>query len=247
VNLWPDDVHSPFFPPAELRGNGSAKALFHGVLDAMDDQLGELFDFIRNDERLRDNTIVLVCSDNGGEPRTGEHGPLRGSKATLFEGGVRSPLIVWGPGVLGQSVKGKVNRTSVFAAFDLPATLLEITGVGVEKMPDSDGEPLVEVLCGESDASRRQPIFFRRPPDRDVIPFYGKGDLPDLAVRAGKWKLLCEYDGAEPQLYDVLADPGEVEDLAAANRGVVERLVRRVTEWHASMPQDNGPQLAGHE
>ncbi len=247
VNVWPDDVHSPHFPPGDLRGDNSAKALFRGVLDAMDEQLGELFDFIRSNEKLRDNTIILVCSDNGGEPRTGDHGSLRGSKATLYEGGIRSPLIVWGPGVLGQSVKGGVNRTSVFAAFDLPPTLLEITGVGVEKMPDSDGEPLVEVLCGESDASRSRPIFFRRPPDRDVIPFYGKGDLPDLAVRSGKWKLLCEYDGAEPQLYDIPVDPGESNDVASDNRPVVERLVREVTGWHASMPADDGPQLAGSD
>jgi arylsulfatase A-like enzyme len=247
VNVWPDDVHSPHFPPQSLRGDGSAKAVFHGVLDAMDEQLGEMFDFIRNDDKLRDNTIVLLCSDNGGEPRTGNHGPFRGSKATLFEGGVRSPLVVWGPGVLGEGVQGEVNRTSVFAAFDLPPTLLEIAGVGAEAMPDADGEPLVEVLSGESDASRSQPIFFRRPPDRDVIPFYGKGDLPDLAVRAGKWKLLCEYDGSEPQLYDVVADPGESEDVASENASAVSRLVRAVTEWHASMPQDNGPQLAGRE
>jgi arylsulfatase A-like enzyme len=247
VNVWPDDVHSPHFPPQSLRGDGSAKAVFHGVLDAMDQQLGELFDFIRNDDKLRDNTIVLLCSDNGGEPRTGNHGPFRGSKATLFEGGVRSPLVVWGPDVLGDGVKGEVNRMSVFAAFDLPPTLLEIAGVGADAMPEADGEPLVEVLRGESDASRSQPIFFRRPPDRDVIPFYGKDDLPDLAVRAGQWKLLCEYDGSEPQLYDILANPGESEDVASENASVVSRLVRAVTEWHVSMPQDNGPQLAGRE
>ena len=245
VNVWPDDVHAPFFPPKERRGDNSEKALYHGVLDTMDEQLGELFDFIRSNEKLRDNTIVLVCSDNGGVPKVGDFGPFRGSKATLFEGGVRSPLVVWGPGVIGDGVKGEVNRTSVFAAFDLSPTLLELSGVGAEQMPDTDGEPLVDVLRGESDASRSEPIFFRRPPDRDRNPLFG--NLPDLAVRSGRWKLLCEYDGSEAKLYDVIADPGESKDLAAANSDVVEELVRAVTEWHASMPPDNGPQLAGRE
>ena len=55
-------------------------------------------------------------------------------------------------------------------------------------------------------------IFFRRPPDRDS--FYGVKDLPDLAVRNGRWKLLCEYDGSSPLLYDLLTDREETKNLA---------------------------------
>ena len=53
--------------------------------------------------------------------------------------------------------------------------------------------------------SRKNPIFFRRPPDRDS--FFGVKNLPDLAVRSGKWKLLCEYDGSNAELYDLSTDP----------------------------------------
>ncbi|MEZ6086904.1 MAG: sulfatase-like hydrolase/transferase [Pirellulaceae bacterium] len=69
LNLWPDDVHSPFFPPKVLRDetDGSKRELYYAVLDAMDQQLGKLFDRVRNDPKLRDNTLILVMSDNGHE------------------------------------------------------------------------------------------------------------------------------------------------------------------------------------
>ncbi len=63
INVWPDDVHSPFFPPQERRGDGSKRQLYLGALKTMDEQLGPLFDRVRGDAALRDNTLILVCSD----------------------------------------------------------------------------------------------------------------------------------------------------------------------------------------
>jgi arylsulfatase A-like enzyme len=54
VNVWPDDVHSPFFPPKARRGEGSKRELYHGVLDTMDEQLGVLFSYVRSKRSLRD-------------------------------------------------------------------------------------------------------------------------------------------------------------------------------------------------
>ena len=56
VNLWPDDVHSPYFPPKARRGDGAKRTLYHGVLDTADEQMGKLFDYIRDSEVLRQNT-----------------------------------------------------------------------------------------------------------------------------------------------------------------------------------------------
>ena len=231
LNLWPDDVHTPLFPPAAARGDGSKTARYHGVLETMDRQLGVLFDRIDRDETLRHNTLVLLCSDNGPEQGAGVTGGLRGHKTMLYEGGVRSPLIVWAPGLMDAQAVGTANGQSVFSGIDLPPTLLAVCGVDSDA--DFDGEALPDVLLGRSQASRSQPIFFRRPPDRDR--FYGVADLPDLAVRDGRWKLLCEFDGSQTELYDLAADPGETTNLAADNPDVVKRLRSRLLEWNESL------------
>ncbi|HCN31439.1 MAG TPA: N-acetylgalactosamine-6-sulfatase, partial [Verrucomicrobiales bacterium] len=243
VNLWPDDVHSPFFPPAARRGDGAKRTLYHAVLETMDAQLGVLFDHIRNTPALRENTLVLVCSDNGHEPGAGSAGPFRGAKTTLYEGGVRSPLVVWGPGLVAREKTGNFNDASVFAAFDLAPSLLAVAGVPAPRGVAFDGEDVSAALLGRSERARQAPIFWRRPPDRKSWPQYGLPEQPDLAVRDGTWKLLCNYDGSRPQLYDLAADRGESSDVAARHPEVVRRLTSAVLAWHRAMPPDNGPAL----
>jgi uncharacterized sulfatase len=237
INLWPDDVHSPFWPPGDQWADGK-RGLYLSVLQEMDRQLGKLFDVIRGDEQLRNNTLVLVCSDNGPEQGAGTAGPFRGFKTHLFEGGIRSPLIAWGPGLLDPRKTGSVNDESVFSAIDLVPSLLQLAGVKTPGEVGFDGEPLADVLLGKSKASRQKPLFFRRPPDRDS--FYGVQDLPDLAIRKGKWKLLCEYDGEDAQLFDLSRDLAETVNLAENNLPIVQDLKRQVLAWHEAMPADNG-------
>lgn len=241
VNVWPDDVHSPFHPTADRRGDGSKRARYLGVLDSLDETLGRLFDRVRDSETLRENTLILVCSDNGPEPGAGSAGsfggkPFRGSKGQLYEGGIRSPLIVWGPGFVPPEKAGSVNRTSVLSTLDVASTLAALAGANVVDGA-LDGEALAEVFLGKSETSRTKPLFFRRPPDRDGGP---GGDLPDLAVREGNWKLLCEYDGTESELYELEKDPGETKNLAAERPELVARLAKEVVTWHESMPADRG-------
>jgi len=240
INLWPDDVHSPFWPPVDKWADGK-RGLYHSVLREMDRQLGKLFDFIRSDPALRDNTLVLVCSDNGPEQGAGSAGPFRGFKTHLYEGGVRSSLIAWGPGLVAKH--DHVNRTSVFSAIDLVPSLLELTGTPHPKGVAFDGESLPGTLLGQSNGSRKAPIYFRRPPDRDS--FYGDKDLPDLAVRGGDWKFLCEYDGTDPELYDLKIDRGETKNVAGAHPELVAKLTKSLIAWHKSLPADNGPLLTG--
>lgn len=241
INVWPDDVHSPFFPPAGTRGDGSKRTLYRSVLDAMDQQLGGLFDRIRNDPALVNNTLILICSDNGPEPGAGSAGGLRpyeGGKATLYEGGIRSPLIVWGPGLIDSKIAGSFNQSSVFSGIDLVPSLLEIADASPDEAFALDGEQLSAVVLGQSSRGRSAPLFFRRPPDRDQ--FGGIKNLPDLAIRSGDWKLLCEFDGSNCELYDLRNDPEERNNLADVSPSVVERLRQSVTQWHQSIPADAG-------
>ena len=240
VNLWPDDVHSPFFPPAARRGDGSKRKLYHGVLDTADEQIGALLDFIRGDEKLRNNTLVLVCSDNGPELGAGSAGKFRGFKTHLYEGGIRSPLIAWGPGLLEPEASGTTNTSSVLSAIDLVPSLLALAGQ--KTAVEFDGQNILPTLVGRSSASRGAPLFFRRPPDRDR--YYGIDNCPDLAMRSGKWKLLCEFDGTRAELYDLSQDSGEEQDLASVHPELTKEMVAKLLDWNAALPQDKGPELA---
>lgn len=237
VNVWPDDVHSPFWPPVDKWGNNK-RELYLSVLQEMDRQLGKLFDYVRAKPCLRDNTLILVCSDNGPELGAGVAGPFRGYKTHLFEGGIRSSLVAWAPGLIPSKKNGTVNKVSVFSAIDLVPSLLQLTKAIIPKGQKYDGEPLLNTLLGKSQNSRTNPIYFRRPPDRDS--FYGVKDLPDLALRHKNWKFLCEYDGSDPLLYDMSKDIGETQNLAKAHPDLVKQFSNELIQWHKSMPPDNG-------
>ena len=185
LNLWPDDVHSPFWPPVDQVGRREKAHTLSCRLEEMDRQLGRLFQHVQNDPTLAKNTIILACSDNGPDPGLGSPGPFRGYKTQLFEGGIRSSLVVWAPTLMNEDALGTVNQDSIFTAIDLVPSLLEICQASPAPNTTFDGEPLPDILLGESNSSRKKPIFFRRPPDRNR--FYGVNDLPDLA--STQWPL----------------------------------------------------------
>lgn len=241
INLWPDDVHSPFWPPFEeydVAKSKGKRGLYLAVLEAMDRQFSRLFSYIRDNPKLRNNTLVLVCSDNGCELGAGQAGPLKGYKTHLFEGGIRSPLVVWGPGLIAEDAVGTRNTSSVFSAIDLTPSILRLAKAEAPEGTLYDGEDVLETLLGRSTAGRKAEIYFRRPPDRKN--FYGFDQLPDLAVRQGPWKLLCDYDGSRTQLYNLESDPGEKNNLAADEPELVSSLTAKLMTWNQSMPQDNG-------
>ena len=238
VNLWPDDVHTPMHPPLAKWGDGAKRTLYHAVLETMDAQFAPLFDHIRSDPALRDNTVIVICSDNGPEVGFGSAAEFHGHKATLFEGGIRSPLIVWAPGLMAADRARTRNKNALLSSVDLVASLHQMCGTTPSGNLPLDGEKLRATFLGHSAAGRETPLFFRRPPDRETFRHYK--DLPDLAVRDGKWKLLCDFDASNLRLHDVAADPGEKTNLAADQPEIAKRLSEKLLAWHKSMPPDNG-------
>ena len=97
---------------------------------------------------------------------------------------------------------------------------------------------MTETILGQSEQSRAGPLYFCRPPDRDS--FYGDDDLPDLAMREDDWKLLCEYDGSDVELYDLATDREESNNVAADHPQIVNRMKEQLLAWHQEMPPDNG-------
>lgn len=232
VDVWPDDVHSPFFPPKALRGDASKKQLYLGVVRALDEQLAPLFDFIRNDPALRTNTLVIIASDNGPEPGAGSAGIFRGHKGNLYEGGVREPFITWGPGLLARKAQGTVNETTVIAGIDLLPSLLELASLhlGDARL---DGQDLSASFLGQKEQKRTRPLFWNRPPDRPGE----KGEKwPDLSVRDRDYKLLLMEDGSGAQLYDLANDPSENHNLATEKPEIVQRLSKELLQWRKSLP-----------
>jgi len=241
INLWPDDVHGPYWPPVE-KWSEDKRGMYLAVLEEMDRQFGKLFDHIRGTPELRDNTLVLICSDNGPEVGMGSAGPFRGSKTTIYEGGTRSPLVVWGPGLIDKNKAGTQNNKSIFAAFDLAPSLLSIAKIDAQGVA-FDGENIAPALLGKEEVSRSAPIFWRRPPDRKRWPANSPELLPDLSMREGNWKFLCEYDGSKPKLHDMTYDKSEATNIAGKHPEVVARLTRALLAWNESMPPDNGPAI----
>lgn len=239
VNLWPDDVHGPYFPPAQRRGSNKLEK-YYGVLKTMDEQLNKLFDYVRSDKTLRNNTLIMISSDNGPAKGAGSAGQFRGLKTMLYEGGIRAPLIVWGPGLVDVDAVGTADRSTLLAAFDLVPSLLSLASMPADTIASQNfaGRIKLDALLGKAPAQREGAIYFRRPPDRDS--FYGVKDLPDLALINEQWKLLCEYDGSNPELYDLANDPGENNNLAPKHEKVVAALRKELLAWHNTMPPDNG-------
>ena len=233
VNLWPDDVHSPFFPPKELRGDSSKRELYLGVTKAMDAQIAPLLDHVRQSPRLLTNTIIVIASDNGPEPGAGSAGPFRGHKGMIYEGGIREPFIVWSPGFLEKSVHGAINRTTVVSALDFFPSIARLAGATLPLQEKLDGEDLSRVWLGQSSAPRTTSLFWNRPPDR---PGPAADPWPDLAMREGNWKLLLMRDGSNAQLFDLVKDPSETNNLAGQYPDIVRRMREPLLAWWRSLP-----------
>jgi uncharacterized sulfatase len=234
INLWPDDVHSPCQAPPGMRGDNSPAANYCGVLAEADKHFGRAFDYVRSQPDLRDNTVIVVCSDNGPERGLGSAGDLRGSKGQLYEGGIRSPLIVWAPGLMPKEAVGTHNDTTLMAGIDFAPSVLAITGVKPPPNVKFDGQDFSGAWLGKAAPSERhQPLMWVRPPDRPGP----RGNLPDVAIRDGKWKLLVHRDGSRVELFDVRADPNETKNLAEEHPDVAGRLKQEVLAWDKSIGQ----------
>jgi uncharacterized sulfatase len=234
VNLWPDDVHSPFFPPKALRTSQAKRDLYRAVVRATDAQLTPILDHVNNTPALRDDTIIILASDNGPEPGAGTAGPFRGHKGNLYEGGIREPLIVWCPSLISPDRAGATDDTSVLSGLDFAPSIRALAGLPAAS---TDGQDASAALLGQRPLDHRAaPLTWRRPPDR---PGPKQDPFPDLAMRDGNWKFLCMADGSAPQLYDLSADPAESHNLADEHPDRVTQMKADLLNWNASMPKDH--------
>lgn len=234
LNLWPDDMHTPWVPEFKQKDNKSweTKDAFIPVLAEMDKQIGRFVKAL-DEMGLSENTIIILTSDNGPAPsfKSARSAYLRGTKNSLYEGGIRMPFIVRYP----KKVKaGQVNNQSVLCAIDLYPTLCSIAGIKTEKDYKGDGQNYSKVLLGKSEARRKTDLMWDFGRNKYFLfPGNPYDKSPHLAIRSGKWKLLVNGDGSNVQLYDMEKDKFEKENIAEAHPKLVDKLSKKVCEWYA--------------
>ena len=238
VNLWPDDVHTPWVPSQERLGlypNGpKQERQFRAVLDEYDRQMGQLFAGLK-ELGLDEKTLVIFTSDNGPLPsfRGSRAAGLRGSKLSLYEGGIRMPFIVRWP---GYTQGGRLDERTVLAAVDLFPSLCKLAGATLPKDIGLDGEDLNGAFLGNP-MKRTKPLLWEYGRNNESFAYpQGHDRSPNVALREGNWKLLVNADGSAVELYDLSTDVNETTNHAASAPGVAQRLKERALVWRKSLP-----------
>jgi len=220
-------VHWPFEPPDRLPAPGSVprplrmmpddsvpatRQDYVKMLERADQGVGEILAALDHLGPTA-NTLVIFTNDNGGEWLS-RNAPLYHRKGTLWEGGIRVPLILRWPGVL------PAGRSSAQVAItmDLTATILVATATVTPPDYRPDGIDLLPMLKAGGSIRERTLVWRIARPGRQ-----------QHAVRSGNWKLLI--DGGQLLLFDLAEDPGERSDLAARHPDIVTRLRRLAIDW----------------
>lgn len=260
VQLWLNDVHDPWAPDdgsvrdVQGKGDNPDDDRYLATILKMDRTLGNLFARLK-DIGEADNTLIVVTSDNGpsalqrysqnGATPPGSVLDLRGRKGSLYEGGIRQPLIVSWPGHLRAGYRDDVT---VGQGVDLLPTLATIAGAPIPA--GVEGVDLSPVLDGKSIKQRPQ-LFWAfgnaKANKHPRGPANPHDVAPPLAIRDGKWKLLARSDGSDVQLYDLDADPEEATNLALRQPRLRDRLLRELATWSARLPFASGENAASRK
>lgn len=222
--------HIPYAARTNLvaKNRDAFEPVYAALIETLDDSVGRLL--ARLDALgLATNTLVIFTSDNGGlhvpegPHRTITHNtPFRAGKGFLYEGGLRVPLIVRWP---GRVPAGRVVDAPVVNTDWLP-TLLELAGQPVPA--ELDGVSLAALLTGRGPAPHRA-LFWHFP------HYTNQGGQPAGAVREGDWKLIEHYEDGRVELFHLVQDPGETNNLAAREPGRVNALRARLAAWRDAM------------
>lgn len=208
--------HVPLYVSADFKGR--TKTLFGDVMEELDWSVGEILKSVK-DAGIEQKTLILFTSDNGAHQ--GSALPLRGKKATMYEGGFRVPCIARWPG----KIPGGIETDEVAATVDLLPTFARLAGTSAPDDRPIDGKDIRPLLLGEKNA--------KSPHEHYLFP-HNQG-----ALRSGHWKFYPWPEGGDKkkkdkdkvdppkkgvQLYDLAKDISETKNVAAEHPQVVERL-----------------------
>jgi len=224
--------HTPIVPAPEFVGKSGTPGKESQYGDWMfqgDWVLGQVLESLAR-QKLADNTLIMVSSDNGAAGRS--YAPLRGAKTSIYEGGHREPFVARWPG----KIKPGSVCDDTICLNDLMATCAEIIGA---KLPDNAGEDSVSILpdlLGTAKGPVREATIHQAPGGH-------------LALRQGPWKLIF-FKGGERELYNLQTDLGEKNNVADANPEIVARLTALMKKFIAEgrstvgTPQKNDVEMS---
>ena len=195
---------------------------YAAMIENLDANIGRLVSAL-DAAGVRDNTMIIFTSDNGGlataETSPTCNSPLAEGKGWMEDGGVRVPLIVSWPGVTAPGSDTDVSMTSP----DFYPTLLEAAGLPLRPDQHLDGISFLPVLHGEQ--PERGPLYWH-------YPHYGnQGGTPGAAVRDGRFKLIRLFETGSDRLFDLEADIGEEHDLVDHEPLVGQRMSADLDRW----------------
>ncbi|PAY19172.1 N-acetylgalactosamine 6-sulfate sulfatase (GALNS) [Rhodopirellula sp. SM50] len=241
LNYWMFSVHAPFDAKRSLidkyrkqvdPNDPQRSPTYAAMIESMDDAVGTLLDTL---DRLgiADNTIIVFASDNGGNMYNEVDGtsatsnaPLRGGKATMYEGGVRGPAIVVYPG----HVKAGSHSDARIQTSDYYPTLLDLLEIDAQPEQTFDGISITAALDGKS--LDREAIFTYFPHSPRIPEWLP----PAVSVHAGDWKLIRVFFGGDDgkhdyKLFNLRADIGERNNLAKEHPKRVRQLDAMIDEF----------------
>ena len=220
--------------PEDKRRN--FKPVYAAMIEAVDRSVGRVAD--RVDELgIAENTLIVFISDNGGLPGVSQLDPLRGSKGSLFEAGVRVPACMRWTGKISPNSTCDTPITSV----DFLPTFAKLAGSKLPTKQPVDGVDISPLLFGKKIAERsifwHFPLYLRGLGLTINVPggkTYSWRGFPSTSLRRGDWKLIEFHEDDSVGLYNLKDDPGEKNNLAKAMPDRVAKLRAELNEWQAA-------------
>jgi hypothetical protein len=225
------------YDPAGIPGGRQRNPIYAAMLQSLDESVGRVLRKLE-EKGIAENTWVIFTSDNGGlattegpnTPAT-SNAPLREGKGWLYEGGLRVPLLVKGPGVKnpGRTVDEPVVSMDIMPTV---AALVE----GAKRPEPQDGTSLVPVLDGSGKLGRES-LYWHYP------HYANQGGRPGGVVRTGNWKLVQFYENNRLELFNLAKDSGESSNLSSSEPARVQEMAHELARWResvgAKMPRPN--------
>jgi arylsulfatase A-like enzyme len=238
LSLWYHTVHTPIEGKSKLvehfknkkPGKHHKHPEYAAMVASMDENVGRVLRKLE-EFNIADNTAVILTSDNGGvDVPTAKSGnrpptrnfPYRSGKGTLYEGGLRVPLVIRWP---GRTKAGTVCNEPVTSQ-DYYSTIAG--ALGHADAPQHDGESLLPLLRHPRAKLGRELLYWH-------YPHYYPRMTPGSAVREGDWKLIHYYEGDRVELFNLRDDPGETNNLVAEQSARVQVLRGKLDDWRQSV------------